>query len=419
MPKLGYDGLGRLAMDRRQFVSLLAAAGAGIALAPASSCTTKSENKVPEDSQQPKGLPEAQKNSFTTETVLNSRRSYHSGFAGSLPDQVLANVLWAAGRAPLVGAGRTIYAGLPAAVYRYDPARHELIRHLDGNYLSMSGLAFEMGIISDVTEDAGMASQFGLLAATSFWIGTSKQPAFCPSASAMNNATGRWNAGTFTFANSFGLMGTVSGITTKNVAISSDGSLPNPNMSGQILLEDAVANLNYDNRFSGQDLGIGQISQIAWASYGNAPHAASNGRAALTTPSSRGEYDLTGRIYIVRSAGTDRYLIRMPGGGATTRDHRTERIKDGDRRPPLRSAIAGLPPTAPVYFVYCASTIGIAQRLECGFAGAGALLQATSLGVRGYVTTGFSDAERSAIIAALGIPTGDLPVLIVSAGLPL
>jgi hypothetical protein len=386
-------------------------------LAPASSCTTKSENKVPDDNGPPGKLPTFQRNSLTTETVLNSRRSYHSGFAGTLPDQILSNVLWATGRAPLVGARRTIYAGLPTAVYRYDPARHELIQHLAGNHLSISGLAFEVGIISDVTEDAGIASQFGLLAATAFWAGTSKQPAFCPSASSRNNATSTWNAGAFTFANSFGLIGTVSGITTELVAVSSDGSLPNPDTSGQTLLEDAVANLDYDNRFSSQDLGIGQISQIVWASYGNAPHAASNGKAALTTPSSRGEYYLAGRIYIVRSAGTDRYLIRMPGADATTRDHRTERIKDGDRRPPLRSAVAGLPPpTAPVYFVYCVSAIGIPQQLECGFAGAGALLQATSLGLRSYVTTGFSDAERSNIMMALGIPAGDLPVLIVSVG---
>ena len=419
MPKLGYDALGRLAMDRRQFMGLIAASGAGLALTAVSGCTTKPENKVPEDHVSYEQLPNFKKNSLTTETVLNSRRSYHSGFAGSLPDQILSNVLWATGRAPLVGARRTIYAGLPTAVYRYDPVRHELIQHLAGNHLSISGLAFEVGVISDVTEDAGIASQFGLLTATAFWAGTGKQPAFCPSASSRNNATSTWNAGAFTFANSFGLIGTVSGITTELVAISSDGSLPNPNMSGQVLLEDAVANLDYDNRFSGQDLGIGQISQIAWASYGNAPHAASNGRAALTTPSSRGEYDLAGRIYIVQSSGTDRYLIRMPGGGATSRDHRLERVMEGDRRPPLRSAAASLPPTAPVYFVYCASTIGIAQQLECGFAGAGALLQATSLGLRGYVTTDFSDPERSAIISSLGIPTGDLPVLIVSAGLPL
>lgn len=406
-------------MDRRQFVSLMAAAGAGLTLALASNCTTQPENKGPDDNTQPKRLLTFQKNSFATETVLNSRRSYHSGFAGALPDQVLSNVLWATDRAPLAGASRMIYAALPTAVYRYDPARHELIQHLAGNYLSMSDLAFEVGIISGVTEDAGFASHFGLLAATAFWAGTSKQPGFCPSASATNNATRTWNAGTLTFANSFGLMGTVSGITTELVAVSSDGSLPNPYMSGQVALEDAIANLDYGNRFNGQELAIGQISQILWASYGNAPHAASNGKAALTTPSSRGEYYLTSRIYIVRSSGTERYLIRRPGDGATSRDHRIERIMEGDRRPPLRSAVASLPPSAPVYFVYCASTIGIAQRLECGFAGAGALLQATSLGLRGYVTTGFSDAERSAIIAALGIPTGDLPVLIVSAGLPL
>jgi len=283
----------------------------------------------------------------------------------------------------------------------------------------MSGLAFEVGIMSDVTEDAGIAGQFGLLAATGFWSTTHQTAGFCPMATAQNNATSTWNAGTFVFANSFGLMGTVSGITTELVAVSSDGSLPNPNVSSHVILEDAIVNLDYGNRFITQDLGIGQISQVLWASYGNTPHAASSGRAALTSPSSQGQYFLTSRIYIVRSSGTERYHIRLPGGDATTRDHRIERVADGDKRAPLRSAVGSVLPTAPVYIVFCGSTTESRQRVECGLAGGGAILQATSLGLRSYVTTGFSDAERPAIIAAIGIPTGDLPMLIVSVGLPL
>lgn len=401
-------------MDRRQFIHILTAAGTGFALIPASRCSSSQ----PIDEELGLELPSVQMNAFATETVLNSRRSYHSGFSGVLPDQVLANVLWATGRAPLAGLSRTIYAALPTEIYRYDPARHELIRHLAGNHLSLAGLAFEVGIISDVTEDAGIASHFGLLAATASWAGTSNQAGFFPSATAMYNATATWNAGTFTFAASYGLMGTVSGMTTALVAVSSDGSLPDPSTSSPAALENVISDLDYGNQFASQDLGIGQVSQIAWASYGNTPHLAVNGRAALTSPSSHGEYYLTGRIYIVRSSGTERYHIRLPGGDPMTRDHRIERVTDGDRRPQLRAAAAGLPPSAPVYFVYCATAISLAQQLEGGFAAAGALIQATSSGLRGYVTTGFTEAERLAIIAALGIPAGDLPMLIVSAGLP-
>lgn len=406
------EGVGQ-AMDRRRFMSLLAAAGAGVTLASTTGC------EAPPDDGGPDGnLPAVKKNSIATETVLNSRRSHHSGFAGALSDQVLANVLWATSRAPLTASSRTIYAGLPSNVYRYDPAHHELILHLAGNHLSLSNLGFEVGIISDVTEDAGVATQFGLLAATAFLKGTSNQPGFCPRSQASDNATGTWNAGTFTFASSFGLMGTVSGITTELVALCSDASLPDPSTGGSMVLEDAMENLDYASQFAAQEPGIGELSQIAWASYGNAPHTTNNGRAALTAPSSFGDYYLSGRVYIVRSAGIERYLIRLPGGGATTRDHRIERVVASDLRPSLRSALARVPQSAPVYFVYCATTTGSYQRLESGFAGAGALLQATSLGLRGYLTTGFSGSERTAIIDALGIPSGDLPLLIVSIGRP-
>ena len=373
---------------------------------------------MPEGEALDKKLPPFLNNPFATETVLNSRMTYHSGFTGTLPDQVLSNVLWAMGRAPLAGASRTIFVALPTDIYRYDPTRHGLIHHFEGNCLSMPGLSFEVGLVCDVAEDAGIASHFGLLAATAFWSGTSNQPGTCPSTSARINATSTWNAGTITFANSFGLIPNVRGITTELVAAASDGSLPNPNTSGSIGLEEAMANMNYDNRFASQEPSIGQISQIAWASYGNTPHAAVNGKAALTTPSSRGSYYLTSRIYIVRPIGTERYLIRRPGGDEKTRDHRIERVTEGDRRPQLRTAVDRLPTTAPVYFVYCVPTLGLVQQLEGGFAGAGALLQATSLRLRSYLTTGFSDAERSAIITALGIPTTDLPVLIGSIGLP-
>jgi hypothetical protein len=307
---------------------------------------------------------------------------------------------------------------LPANVYRYDPVRHELVLHLAGNHLSSATLGFEVGIVSDLAEDTGIASQFGLLAATAFWADTSDQPGTCPSAAATDNATNTWGAGTVTFASSYGLMGSVRGMTSELVAVSSDGSLPAPATVGATIFEDAVEALDYGTSFASGDLAIGHLAQLAWASYGNTPHLASNGNAALTCPSSQALYYLTGRIYIVRSVGTERYEIRQPGGSATTRDHRIERVTYGDRRPALRSAVARIPQTAPVYIVYCAAAAARVALLESGFAAAGAMLQAASSGLRGYMTAGFSATERTAIIGALGIPSGDLPLLVFSAGLP-
>ena len=399
-------------MDRRQFIRVMAAAGAGAALASTQGCETGS------GSGETVALPAVRTSAFSTEIVLNSRRSYHSGFAGGLPEQVLSNVLRATGRAPLAGGSRTIYAALPDNVYRYDPARHELVLHLAGNHLSLAGLGFEVGIVNSLTEDAGVASQFGLLAATAFWADTSDQPGTCPSASAAENATNSWGAGAVTFASSYGLMGSVRGMTSELVAVSSDGSLPAPATTGATIFEDAVEAVDYGTSFASGDLAIGQLAQLAWASYGNTPHLASNGNAALACPSSQALYYLTGRIYIVRSVGTERSEIRLPGGSATTRDHRIERVIYGDRRPALRSAVTRIPQTAPVYFVYCGASGSRAELLESGFAAGGAVLQATSSGLRSSMTAGLSAAERTAVAAALGLPSGDLPLLVLSAGAP-
>ncbi|MEO0160808.1 MAG: FlgD immunoglobulin-like domain containing protein [candidate division WOR-3 bacterium] len=362
-------------------------------------------------------LPPPQINNFSAEIVLNSRRSYHSGYTSTLSDQILANILWAASRAPLIGTDRIIYVARSDNVYRYDPSIHDLILHLSGNHKSEANAAFEVGIASDIPEDAGTAIQYALLASISFWNTNTNQPASCPKESATTNANSTWNpALTVQMVNVYGLMSSVSGITSECVAHSSNGSLPDPNTNGTVILENALANLKYGNLFSDTELNLNQLSQLAWASYGNTPHMTSNNRAGITVPSAVANYYLTGRIYIVRSVGVERYHIRLPSGSASSRDHRIERVTDGDRRPQLRSAIPRLPQTAPNYFVYCATTASRYQLLEAGFAGASALLQATCINLQGYFTANFSSSERTAIINALGIPTTDLPLFIFSAG---
>jgi hypothetical protein len=136
----------------------------------------------------------------------------------------------------------------------------------------------------------------------------------------------------------------------------------------------------------------------------------------LTVPSAMADYYLTGRIYIVRAEGVERFHNRLPGGDLTTRDHRIERLIDGDKRPQLRTAVPRLPSTASVYFVYCAENTNRYQLIEAGYCGASALLQASSIDLQGYITAGFSSAERNAIIDALSIPSGDLPLVIFSVG---
>jgi hypothetical protein len=398
-------------MNRRDFIKTLLAGGASalfgrIQAQPLTSILTKS-----------RFLPPVQINTFSSEIVMNSRHSYHSGYSGSLTDQILANVLWAASRAPLIGASRTIYVANSDNVYSYDPALHDIILHLAGNHKSESNAAFEVGVASELPEDAGTALHYAQLASVSFWVNTSSQPSCCPKESARTNANNTWNpAINIQIANCYGLQGTVSGITSQCVAVSSNSSLPDPSTDGTVILENALADLKYGDQFSSNDLTLEQLSQLAWASYGNTPHMTSNNRAGITAASAVANYYLTGMIYIVRPEGVERYHIRLPSGQVTTRDHRIERVTDGDTRPQLRSAIPRIPQTAPAYFVYCTETADRWQRIEAGYCAAGALLQATSMNLQGHFTADFTSGEQTAIINALGIPSSHLPLVVFSGG---
>ncbi|MEW6746566.1 MAG: nitroreductase family protein [Planctomycetota bacterium] len=316
-----------------------------------------------------------------------------------------------------MGNTRTLYAATRDNVYEYDARRHSLWLHLPGNHLSESRAAFEVGVCGDVIEDAGVALHYAHLASCAFWTTTHNQPCCCPKESATTHANTSWRPrSSIHLVNTYGLMGTVAGITSELVAVSSDGSLPDPSTNGSTLLEDGFASLSYGDQFTGVELTLDQLSQIAWASYGCNPHYAANGKAALTVASAVAYYLLTGRIYMVRSTDVSRYQIRLPSGSETTRDHRIELVTPEDRRSQLRAALPDLPPTAPNYFVFCASDTQRWHRLEAGFCGASALLQATSLGLQGYFNSGFTAAERSAIINALSIPANHLPLLVFSVG---
>jgi hypothetical protein len=398
-------------MDRREFLKMLVIGGSGVILNRALAC--KSSPSV----EGGRLLPSPQVNTFSSEIVLNSRLSYHDGYSGTLSDQILANVLWATAKAPVIGASRIIYVALPDNVYVYDPDQHEISIHKPGNHLSEPDLAFEVGIASDLREDSGAAGHYGHLAAVAFWTSTSDQPCCCPKESAMFNANNNWNPALDVHnVNSYGHIGAVSGITDELVAISSNGSLPDPLTNGTVLLEDALAALNYGAQFSSNELTLDQISQLAWASYGCSPHFAAGGNAGLVVASAGEHYYVAGRIYIVRSVGVERYHCRLPSGSNSTRDHRIELVTAGDRRQQLRNVLPRLSQTAPDYFVYCAADDGRRQLIEAGFCGASALLQASSIDLQGHLTADITPVEQTAIIDALSIPSDHLPLVIFSVG---
>lgn len=362
--------------------------------------------------------PEFHPHSF--ELLANSRYSVHSGFTEDLPRQVLANVLWAMARVPQLGTYREFYVATSENVYLYDPNSNTLVVHRIGDRRYNSGSAFEVGIACARHEEAGMAIQAGLLAATAFWNQGGGLVASCPMRWAADYANANWGpAHPIRMVNVYG-QALTEGLDTLPVAVSSDSSLPLPHVVGEEAFEPLLAELHQDSQFGAIAPSLENISQLLWAAYGVTPHRTLNGRQGTTVPSSVANYYLTGRIYLVRSEGVDRFHNRLPpGSNLNTADHRLERIVSGDRRPEVRQASERIPPNASVYFVIAVNdTSGYAPMQEAGFAAFQLLMQAATLGLNGYLTVPLTPVERSAIANALSLPSGQYPVVVFSCGEP-
>jgi hypothetical protein len=353
----------------------------------------------------------------STESCLNSRISYHGGWSTAASEQMMADVLHAAARAPLTAGQRQIYVATPQNVYLYDAVSHSLLLHKSGDSRSDATAAFEVGIAASSTMDAGAAMHLAQVESIALWTGTTAQLASCPRASATTYANSHWNpTDPIDIAVSFGIRN-VAGITTSLVAVSSDGTLPNPATDGSVFLDDVLADLAYDSTFAGDDLTLAQDSQILWATYGCSNHLAS-GKAGLVCSSAVANYYLTRRVYAITANGVYRYHVRRPpGSDATTRDHRLELVVAGDVRPALRSVTPRIP-EAPVYLILCLGSTGAWPELEVGFAAMGAVLEASTLGLQGYLTSGLSALEQGEIQETTGIPPADLPMAVVSLGHP-
>jgi hypothetical protein len=318
----------------------------------------------------------------------------------------------------VTGAPLVIYVATPENVYAYDAGSHSLVVHKAGDWRSDGSAAFEVGVAAENTLDAGAAMHLAQLESIALWTGTSNQLASCPRASATTYANSNWNPDDpIDIVISFGIRN-VSGFTDALVAISSDGSLPNPDTDGPVFLDSVLISLAYDSAFDAEDLSPDELSQILWASYGCSDHRVSGSKAGLVCSSAVANYYLTRRIYSVGSDGVHRYHNRLPpGGDHTTRDHRIEMVTAGDVRPTLRSAIQRLP-DAPHYLIICIGAAGAWPELEVGFAAMGALIEASAMGLQGYLTADLSAEEQAAVREATGMPPADLPMVLVSLGPP-
>jgi hypothetical protein len=346
--------------------------------------------------EEPGPLPPAIVTGNSTEICLNSRASIHSGPAGAATDQQIANVLWAAGKAPVIGGYRTIYLTTPNANYIYHPEDHSL-EYYSGATVSH---AFRMNYERELDFDAGVSYTLALAASVSLWTGTQSQLASCPQQANLNF----WITG-------------VPGFTDELVAVSSDSSLPNPEMDRPINLEEIIAGLRLYKKFSDRgDLTPQQISQILWAGYGCTPHWTNNGRGGLTVPSSLARYFLTNRIYVVQDK-IWRYCNRV-GSDLTTRDHRLELVHEADVREELREALTGIP-EAPCYILLCLTEPDLQDwkaRIEVGFAAGGMLLQAAALRLGSDFRVPLSTAEQTEIQQITQVPTTDFPHAVVAIG---
>jgi hypothetical protein len=139
----------------------------------------------------------------------------------------------------------------------------------------------------------------------------------------------------------------------------------------------------------------------------------------LTVPSAMARYYLTGTIYLVNENGVYRYHNRNPDTDLTTRDHRLERINSDDVRGSLQSAVNGLS-QAPCYVILClnSSDVQVFAQLEAGFVAGNMLIQATAIDLGCHFKTKLTSVEQEAIQNATGIPSSNIPQVVVSLGKP-
>ncbi|UCH51527.1 MAG: nitroreductase family protein [Chloroflexota bacterium] len=338
----------------------------------------------------------------SVELCLNSRYSNHNP-TGTASDQQLSNVLWAAGKAPITGSFRDIYVANQNGTYLYDPSSNKLNWH--SSDVASRG-AFVLSFERELHFDAGLSYMPAILASISLWGSTESSVSNCPMRSKLY----------------FGVQD-VRGLNSEVVAHSSvpegeDGWLPDPKTTGDNTVEAVLADLKYTSNFSQTNLTKQQISQILWAGYGCTPHTAATGAMGLTVPSAMARYFLTETIYLVNENGVYRYHNRNPSTDLKTRDHRIERIKSGDVRSSLQSAVSGLS-QAPCYVVLCLKSPMVGQEfceLEVGFVASNILMQASAIDLGCYFKTKLASDEQEAIQNTTGIPSSHIPQVVISIG---
>jgi len=199
---------------------------------------------------------------------------------------------------------------------------------------------------------------------------------------------------------------------SKFEAVSAPGeriSLPAPRTTGDVSLEEALANRRSIRQYGQRVLTWEEIGQLLWAAQG-----ITSPQGFRTAPSAGALYPL--ELYVVLSEGVYHY---------EPADHLLTRTVAGDHRMHLGDAALKQRPVydAPAVFViaavYARTAVKYGDRaeryvkIEAGHAAQNLLLQATALGL-GAVPIGAFYDER--VQTALGLSSDEMPLYLVPVG---
>ncbi len=186
-------------------------------------------------------------------------------------------------------------------------------------------------------------------------------------------------------------------------------TLPEPNKSGSMPLEQAIAVRRSRRHFLPKPLTLEQIGQLAWAAQGQ-----DAGGKYRTTPSAGATYPL--ELFVITDEGLFRYLPAK---------HSLERFAGQDLRALLASAAWGqeFVQAAPLTLVLAAEFSRTTGRygkrgiryvyMEAGHAAQNVHLQAETLGLGSVAVGAFDDAAVSKV---LSLPRNLEPLYMVTVG---
>ena len=193
--------------------------------------------------------------------------------------------------------------------------------------------------------------------------------------------------------------------------------LPEPAITGEMSVEEALANRRSRRNFQNEALSAEQLSQILWAAYG----ITEPGRGLRTAPSAGATYPLEIYVVIGNVSGIDAGVYKYD-----PHEHKITEIKRGDIRDELSAAALNqaMVREAPITVVYTAVFSRIEGRygqrgreryvfMEIGHSAQNIYLQAEALGLGTCAIGAFTDRDVRDI---LDTPADEEPMYFLPVG---